>query len=150
MERSKVESENKINNNMRQINALIARFNSLPNTNAGSGLTSNDNLKIFPGLSLNVNDENNFNNANNNTFNPTESRLNYLEAEMKSKADYKETITSLDEKANIDDVNTALIEIHNELDARGDVAEEQKMVRMLTVDAEKARWYWRSGYVKNN
>lgn len=49
---------------------------------------------------------------------------------MKSKADYKETITSLDEKANIDDVNTALIEIHNELDQRGDIAEEQKMVRM--------------------
>jgi hypothetical protein len=48
-------------------------------------------------------------------------------------------------KLDIDDVNNALVEIHNELDTRADPGEEQRMMKMLSFDSEKARWSWRSG-----
>ena len=44
-------------------------------------------------------------------------------------------------------MNNALVEIHNELDARGDPAEEQRLIKMLSFDFEKARWSWRSGTI---
>lgn len=87
---------------------------------------------------------------NNNIF------LNEMQTELSSKANIKEMMTLLKTKAEVDDVNKALIEIHEELDSKSNAdqfntaMDNQAIINdALCSENCVGRWMWKSGKVKN-
>ena len=71
------------------------------------------------------------------------------------KSNIKEIITYLKGKANIDDVNKALIEIHNELDLKPTINEfnnamdnQNGINNVLIKENYIGKWFWLSGEKK--
>jgi hypothetical protein len=85
-----------------------------------------------------------------------EEELEKLGKEVLLKANIKDICTLLDIKANIDDVNHALEDLHQELDGKVSFEElaeklkEQNIINeALCAENCVARWLWKSGDIKN-
>ena len=93
----------------------------------------------------------------NSFVNDTQFQIESLKNDLMLKANIKEIITYLKGKANIDDVNKALIEIHNELDLKPTINEfnnamdnQNGINNVLIKENYIGKWFWLSGEKKNN
>lgn len=83
------------------------------------------------------------------------SLLDNLSNDLKAKASTKDLLALIEMKANIEDTNKALIEIHKELDSKVDAGHytrhmggyEQSLARLWNV-CSIGRWAWKSGDLK--
>ncbi|CAG9312921.1 unnamed protein product [Blepharisma stoltei] len=82
----------------------------------------------------------------------TKLALEEVARDMLVKSNIKDMCTLLDMKANIDDVNKVLSEIHKELDVKlridnfsSYVAEQQTIIEALCAENCVSRWIWKSG-----
>jgi hypothetical protein len=89
------------------------------------------------------------------SFNSLSSEVEKIGKEVLLKANIKDICTLLDIKANIDDVNHALEDLHSELDAKVAIDElteklkEQNCINeALCAENCVARWLWKSGDLK--
>lgn len=86
----------------------------------------------------------------------TKIAIEEISKELVSKAYIKDLCTLLDMKASIDDVNSALMEIHKELDTKVSVQtqtmqlnEQQALNSIFCSENTVARWIWRNGELAN-
>jgi vacuolar-type H+-ATPase catalytic subunit A/Vma1 len=86
----------------------------------------------------------------------TRNSLEEIQKDLVMKANIKETLNLLKNKADIDDVNKALTQIHEELDAKCSIEhfnsamDNQSIINdALCAENCVARWTWKSGVVKN-
>lgn len=81
----------------------------------------------------------------------TRNALAEVAKDMCQKANLKDICGVLDTKANIKDTNTALIEIHKELDfklSRQDLDSQNTYIQSLSSSLNEARWLWKSGEIR--
>jgi len=88
--------------------------------------------------------------------NETRQSVEEIQKELLMKSNIKETLNLLKNKAEIDDVNKALTQIHEELDAKcgldqfnGAMDNQTLINEALCAENCVARWIWKSGQVKN-
>jgi len=86
----------------------------------------------------------------------TRGSIEDIQKDLVMKANIKETLNLLKNKADIDDVNKALTQIHEELDAKcpldqfNSAMDNQSIINdALCAENCVARWTWKSGLVKN-
>ncbi|OMJ94659.1 hypothetical protein SteCoe_2157 [Stentor coeruleus] len=86
----------------------------------------------------------------------TKIAIEEISKELMSKAYIKDICTLLDMKASIDDVNSALVEIHKELDTKISTQEhnvhlneQQALNSILCSENSIGRWIWRNGQLAN-
>ena len=79
-----------------------------------------------------------------------------LENDLATKVNAEEARNLIDQKCNIDDVNKALTEVHNELDTKASledyeahVSTQSEINQALCAENCVARWIWKSGDLKN-
>lgn len=84
------------------------------------------------------------------------SSIEDISTSLTLKANIREILTLLKNKAEVDDVNNALTEIHNELDTKNTIdsfstaMDNQAIINdALCTENCIARWLWKSGKVKN-
>jgi hypothetical protein len=86
-----------------------------------------------------------------NHIQQTRNALAEVAKDMCQKANLKDICIILDTKANIKDTNTALIEIHKELDlklSRSDLDSHNTYIQSLSTSLNEARWLWKSGDIR--
>ncbi|OMJ93944.1 hypothetical protein SteCoe_3000 [Stentor coeruleus] len=83
--------------------------------------------------------------------------LEELSKEIKIKPSSKEILALIDNKANIDDTNKALIEIHQELDNKVEnesftrnLGSFERSITLLWSGNSLGRWAWKSGDLRNS
>jgi hypothetical protein len=76
-----------------------------------------------------------------------------LQNDQKSKLGNKEILALIENKANIEDINTALVEIHKELDGKAEnetISGIFSSLQIVQQTWQVGRWNWKSGEVKAN
>lgn len=76
-----------------------------------------------------------------------------LTSDQRAKLCNKEVLALIENKANIDDINRALVEIHKELDSKAESSQLsilQSSLSSLSTLSILGRWHWKSGDLKAN
>ena len=91
-----------------------------------------------------------------NFMKETKKILEDLQKDVLGRSTIKETISMIKNKADIDDINKALVQIHEELDVKANLdqfkisMDNQAMINdALCSETCVGRWVWKSGQVKN-
>ena len=130
--------------------------NLIPLINSKANIIDIENIK----LTLEKISQDNLNYVNYNKLDSfileMQSEISQIKNDLILKGNINETMSYLNNKANIDDVNTALTEIHKELDNKLNLKDfnhstqnSNTIISTLIKENTVAKWLWESGEVKN-
>lgn len=141
------------------VGQLISKHPVKPEVSVESG--NSDKLKNLDNLIIKVSNFMTSKQTEEGQLKALEERLGSLEARIEEKADTKRTCKIMDKKAEIQDVNRALVEIHEELDSLKKTGKEKRKenasqskeigeVRPQAPAGIKGIWFWKKGIVAGN